>query len=217
MIIIQSTMRYGPEHKARTREAILDAAGALFREEGYRGASIEAIMARAGLTIGGFYAHFSSKEDLFAAVIEHTAQATVSQREEGLDGLQGADWVAGLVRRYLSPGHLDHVAEGCTMPPLLSELARSGTLPRDAFATAFDDFRNRVAAHLATDPEAAARATAIIAAAVGAMSIARAMPDRARAEAILRDARRQALFHLLGIDAESAVPASPPSGVPDDE
>lgn len=164
MIVI---MRYPPERKEQTRQAILAAAGRVFRRLGYAGAGVDAIMAEAGLTAGGFYAHFASKEALFA---EMFAQA-LAQTTLGGAAPSEPDWLATLVQRYLSPGHRDTVEQGCPLPPLLADLSRAG----DAARAAFEEHLRAALARMQEQLAPGTPAAALLALMVGGLTLARAV------------------------------------------
>lgn len=99
--------------KQQTREAILESASRLLRERGPDGASVSEVMGGAGLTVGGFYAHFASKEQLLAETLQRAARARWDPLvEQGL---------LTLIRHYLSRSHRDHPAEGCPLPATVSQ------------------------------------------------------------------------------------------------
>jgi TetR/AcrR family transcriptional repressor of nem operon len=171
-------MRYTREHKARTRERILEHAARLFRRHGYDGVGIDEIMAAADLTRGGFYAHFRSKAELFAAVMamEHgfvrKLRARSGARADALmeEALQ-------VVAGYLAPENRERIGRGCHMAALSVDAARAGARVRRGFR---ENFRN-LAAEFArgmpgADPEDP-RILASIALCVGAVILGRALDD----------------------------------------
>src|SRR5688500_18866737 len=132
-------MRYPPDRKQATRRKILNAALTVFRRKGFEGAGVDAVMAEAGLTAGGFYAHFKSKEALFAeALVDALKNARLIR---GLDdeGVVGPQRIRNIVGKYLSPAHRRFVTRGCPMPPLLGELARQNETARRDFETVLLD------------------------------------------------------------------------------
>src|SRR5688500_18168079 len=118
-------MRYPPGHKEKTRERILDAAATVFRRLGYQWAGVDAVMKEAGLTAGGFYAHFPSKEALFAQTLPYAMGQTRTLVGPDFDQLAGSEWVRAVAERYLSPAHRRLVDKGCPLPALLPEVARA--------------------------------------------------------------------------------------------
>ena len=106
------------DQKEHTHERIVDAAARRFREDGLAGAGVHRIMQDAGLTHGGFYAHFGSKADLIA---EAFSVAAAEGRERLLDPLEDGpadEWLARLVRGYLSRTHRDARDSGCPLPAI---------------------------------------------------------------------------------------------------
>ncbi|HKH49671.1 MAG TPA: TetR/AcrR family transcriptional regulator [Thermoanaerobaculia bacterium] len=188
-------MRYGAEHKQRTRRRIVEAGARRFRESGYRAAGVDQVMKDAGLTAGGFYAHFSSKEALLAETLGLSLEEVRSRLLGGLEELEGVEWLQAVVRRYLSRSHRDQPGAGCPLPTLGSEIAREGEGPR----LALQSYLQQIVAELAPrtpaapglDPEDRVLATAALLA--GALMLARAVPDEALSDRILRAARRLAL------------------------
>ena len=94
--------RYPAERKQETRRRILAASEALMKARGVEAASVEAVMRSAGLTVGGFYAHFPSKEALASETLLHGLARSFGAMEAALDGLAGRDWVRGMIRTYLA-------------------------------------------------------------------------------------------------------------------
>jgi len=190
-------MRYSPDHKQQTRERILDAAGHVFRQQGYAAAGVDTLAKEAGVTSGAFYGHFRSKQDCLAAVIEGALEANAASREGGLDGLSGPDWVAGMLQRYLSEQHWQSITGGCPIPTLISELPRQGPQARQAFARAAAGLIDRMASRLTdgdaneVDPQVRATLWAGLSMAVGGMALARAVEDPALAEEILAAGRER--------------------------
>ena len=181
-------MRYEPGHKERTRAKILEAAGRLFRRQGFHATGVDRVMEEAGLTSGGFYAHFASKEDLLAEVLRRVG-ASEGTRGEGETDRRTPE---AFVDRYLSPAHRDHPESGCSIVPLISEFGRSG----DAIRGPFEAVLARLAARL-VGPAAGSlptdRELAIAALCIGGLGIARSVRDEAFADRVLGACR--ALAH----------------------
>jgi len=175
------------EQAAANREKILEVAGTLFRERGFDGIGVADIMKRAGLTHGGFYGHFASKDDLAAEITER-----VLTREGWLERLTGTanPSVGDVVRNYLSPRHRDDAGRGCLFAALGSDVARQPRSVRRAFT---EGFRLRVDAlrRLLPGRSAAARrqrALATMAGLVGALMLSRAVDDPKLSDDILEAA-----------------------------
>jgi TetR/AcrR family transcriptional repressor of nem operon len=181
------TVRVTREQAAANREKVLAVAGTLFRERGYDGVGVADIMKRAGLTHGGFYGHFASKDDLAA---EMTAR--VLGGEGWLERLTGKrdPAIADVVRNYLSPRHRDDPGHGCLFAALGADVVRQPRSVRHAFT---QGLRKRVdiVRGLLRGRSAAARrqkAIAVMAGLVGALVLARAVDDPKLSDEILEAA-----------------------------
>ncbi len=133
-------MPLSKEHKAQTRERIVRSAGRLFRRAGFEAAGIDAVMADAGLTRGGFYAHFASKEDLFANVVaaDHGLIRMLAARGAATPALWRRQTLK-LLADYLHPDHLEEVALGCSFAALTADAGRGSPAVRAAYGRAFDE------------------------------------------------------------------------------
>jgi TetR/AcrR family transcriptional repressor of nem operon len=176
--------------KARSHEAIVSTAARLLREKGSEGISVDDVMKDAGLTRGGFYAHFADKDALVIAALE---RAFAEQRKTLLDdrsNIGGSELLEAMVGRYLSVAHLEHVGMGCPVPPLAGEIGRSGKAVKAVFRA---NVKGLVAAMKKRIGGSEEDILAICAMAVGAMTLARAVGDDRMANELLGAARR----HLL--------------------
>lgn len=187
-------MPYTAEHKQRTRGRIVEAARRLFKTHGYEGVGIDAIMAEAGLTRGGFYAHFETKEALFAEVVEWLGP-TDDMRERFLAEKDACgDNVEAFIRTYLSPEHRDQPGRGCPLATLSVDISRAGPEARRSYTRALRAAAARFARFF---PRRAARneelAYALLASCIGGMVLARAVEDRESADFILAACRKAAI------------------------
>lgn len=193
-------MRYPPDHKNKTRLRILEAAGRSFRRDGYSATGVDTVMAEAGLTAGAFYGHFESKDDLLQATLENSFENARHLREQNLAGLEGLDWVFGLIDNYLSVGHFENVEVGCPLPALAPELGRGKSQLRRSFERQLTQWAKELegtlsdALQTASGGPVSARELAygVISTLVGAMTLARAMPSTKEAHRVLDGARRTA-------------------------
>lgn len=185
-------MPLSKEHKARTRARIVDSARRLFKTRGYDGVGIDAIMADAGLTRGGFYAHFDSKEALFVEAVGEIVLAAGLRHHETEGTAEPAGWRQHIVDYYLSKEHRDHENGGCPMAALSAYVARTGDDVREVYTDVVRDLAAALGERMPDghpEPDKAAMAT--IAQCVGAMLIARAVNDEAIADRMF-DASRWA-------------------------
>jgi len=179
-------VRVTREQAAANRTRILNVAGTLFRERGFDGIGVADIMARAGLTHGGFYGHFPSKDDLSAETI-----ARVLSEQDWLQQLTGREnpTARDVVRGYLSSRHRDDPGHGCLFAALGSEVAREPRSVRHAFT---EGLRARVEALRRLLPGSAdarrKKALATMAGLVGALTLSRAVDDPRLSDEILEAA-----------------------------
>src|ERR1043165_4636285 len=118
-------MRYDPEHKTQTRDRIVRNAARKLRAEGLRGPGVASVMKASGLTVGGFYKHFRSKDELLAEAIAEAFLESGDKIYSALKNLRREDRWKELVRVYLSPEHCDHPDSGCPVAALAPEMART--------------------------------------------------------------------------------------------
>ncbi len=183
-------MRYPADHKERTHARIVETASRLFKQGGYGGVGVDSVMKAAGLTPGGFYAHFPSKEVLLAETLPLALGRMRHWLLRGLEGERGLSWLRQVVRRYLSRTHRDAVAEGCPMPALTPDVARAGAVAQETFETHLRDIVEEFAARMpSTFGSPRDRALATIALLVGGVMLARAVKDRKLSGQILRACR----------------------------
>jgi TetR/AcrR family transcriptional regulator, transcriptional repressor for nem operon len=186
-------MRYPRDHKADTRKRILSAAARLFRERGYDGVGVDAIMNEVGLTAGGFYAHFDSKETLFAEAIETALAEGRSARAQQSSALAGMDPLQALIKSYLSRTHRDQIATGCPLPSLTPDVARSGEATRESYEQQFLRYLIAIESMLPEDAEHKREtALGIAAQCIGGLMIARAVKDEKLSDQILKASRQAA-------------------------
>ncbi|MEO6027804.1 MAG: TetR/AcrR family transcriptional regulator [Candidatus Binatia bacterium] len=183
-------MRYSESHKQRTRLRVLGEAAAAIRTKGAERVSVAEVMAAAGLTHGGFYAHFDSKDDLVAQAITHMFDVAHSQFLSLTEGREPAAAIASYLDFYLGASHRLERASGCPVATLSGDLPNLSDRARDRFT----DGTERWVAALAKlakklgakDAEAVAWSAA--AEMAGALALSRTISDE-RAAAILRNSR----------------------------
>jgi len=181
--------RVSREAAAAHRAAIVRAAGRLFRARGFERVGVAEITREAGLTHGGFYGHFASKEALAAEALT----AAFAESRARLDEGTLEHWVKG----YLSRSHRDHPESGCPIPSLAADVTHGCQAVRGAFAAGLEMLTDAVAERLAdlAEGDRGARATALVALMVGGMGLARPLAaiDRAGSDGLLLALRAQAL------------------------
>jgi TetR/AcrR family transcriptional repressor of nem operon len=189
----ETVMRYDTEHKQKTRELVLQAAARAIRSDGPDRVGVAGVMAEAGLTHGGFYAHFKSKDELVAAAIGQMFEQARARLEHETADRDPAERLAAYVDFYLSKKHRDARGFGCPMAALASDVPRLSGPAREQFALGVQHSTAGLAGQLAllghAEPEAGARS--MIAELIGALSLARIEQDAKRSDAILAASRAQ--------------------------
>lgn len=167
-------MRYSKEHKAETHARIVKKASVRLRERGAHGIGVADLMKEAGLTHGGFYAHFDSREALVVEAFDYAMDRSIARRRQQVAELAPEERLANLVNTYLSPQHRDNPGHGCAMPALGAEIARESPRTRRAFAAKLDDMIAMMAEQFPDDPEMARKqAIAALATMMGSIVMAR--------------------------------------------
>ena len=191
-------MPYSSEHKAQTRERIVHAARRLFNRHGFEQVSIERIMLDAGLTRGGFYHHFASKDELYAeAVASFTSCNPFRPDVRNSPPPAPAQLARMLLDVYLCDEVFDNADYHCPLYALPGDVARAGLSPQKAYTQLIRNLTAVYAAALAGEPDGEQRAQAIVALCVGGMVLARTTDDAGMRRSLREAARRQALV-LLG-------------------
>ena len=193
-------MRYDSDYKAKTHERILGEAAKTLRTQGAQGIGVASVMASAGLTHGAFYAHFDSKD----ALIDETIHEMIGQARGRFDKVAGDlgpnDSLRAYIEFYLSPRHRDNTQSSCPLPWIAAEVPRLGSVSRKRYGEAVAGLTEIVATRLRAlehgDPDTAA--SSVVAELIGALSLARAVEDRAQSALILSRSR-QSLVDRLGL------------------
>jgi AcrR family transcriptional regulator len=197
MIVISfedEAMPYSPKHKRDTREKILESARRLFNRKGYFGVSIEEIMSDAGLTHGGFYRHFSDKDELYAAAVRQflckkKPAAWQKPREPNAVTKSHAQRI---VDAYFSQQHFDDHDGCCPLLGTASDVERRGEIVKAAYQEVVEQLVKVFEDHLKA-PRPHDRALALVALCVGGMVLARNVCDSDLADNFRRSARAEVL------------------------
>jgi TetR/AcrR family transcriptional regulator, transcriptional repressor for nem operon len=184
-------MRYRPEHKAEVHRKIVKDASRRVRAEGLNGAGVAAVMRDTGLTHGGFYKHFGSKDELILESLREAFRAIVDKLAHAARQSHPRTAWKTIVNTYLSLEYCDHVDRGCPLPALAPELARVNRRMREQIFAELVNYKNRMVPFMpgrrADDKERAF--FSIFSTMIGAVEIARLLPDRAAQEKVLASAR----------------------------
>lgn len=193
-------MRYGPEHKQQTREKLLSVAGRILKRDGVEGLAIAEVMSEAGLTHGGFYAHFPSRDVLIAEALDATLSEMRGLVRANIEGKPPAQALSDYIDFYVSERHRDRPMDGCIFTALGSEAMRLPVPARDTFARGHALLAGTLARLI--DPsfvkDREALALSLVAEMIGAVILSRATPDRALSTRLLA-ASRHALKARAGV------------------
>jgi TetR/AcrR family transcriptional regulator, transcriptional repressor for nem operon len=181
------------ERKERSHETILESAARLVRERGISGASVGDVMKGAGMTVGGFYAHFASKEDLVDEALRRTAGELLARLFARIEEKPAADRAEVIVKRYLSAAHRDEQTMGCPLPAVVGEIGTTAGQHGKVLAELVETLSGRMAEHLPkgkTTASVRALAIGLVALMVGGLTLSRALRGTELSDEVLRACRQ---------------------------
>ncbi len=200
-------MRYSQTHKDETHARLVQIAGQALRKSGPEKLSVAEVMKKAGLTHGGFYAHFKSKDALLAEALEAVFAQSGVRMAKQIEGLPPRHALATFIDSYMSRQHRDNPAQGCPITALNSDLPRQSKAVRAVFDAGTKRLIARVA-HLISETgfegDAEALAPSIVSAMAGAVAVSRAVSDKNLSDEMLETARTGIKAHLGVTDADLA-------------
>jgi len=202
-------MRYSDTHKEETRKKVLVAAARQLRARGPAGISVAEVMAEAGLTHGGFYAHFSSKDAQVGAAITHAFEDRRARLRKAAESQTDAEYLTSFVDMYVSAAHRDRPERGCPITTLSNDLPRQGEPARAAFEDGVLHLIKAIASRLTVGaPEDRdALAGSLVAEMAGAVTLARAVSDPDFSNDLL-DQTRRAVKARMGLPSPDQGPIS---------
>ncbi len=179
------------EGKGKSRQRILESAGCQLKEKGIAGTSVAGVMDGAGMTVGGFYAHFPSKQALVIEALRSSFREAAELLQTGLEDRRGAEWIEAVAHRYLSRAHRDAPVHGCPLPATAGEIAHADQPVRDALAVEIDSFVSELEPKLGEAGVASPRGEALasLSLMVGGMTLARALNGTPLSDEVLRACR----------------------------
>ena len=188
-------MRYSKDHKAETHERIVKNASVRLREGGAASLGVAELMKDAGLTHGGFYAHFASRDALISEAFAHAMQQATGRWRKRAEQAPEGKRLAAIVNGYLSTEHRDDAGNGCALPSLGVEASRANPKIRKAFTNKLEEMVEVIAEQFHDLPPKAARreAIAVVSTMMGAMILARTAGTGEFSDEILSAGRYAAL------------------------
>ncbi len=200
-------MRYSRQHKLETHERIVKTAAVKLRERGAHGVGVADLMKHAGLTHGGFYAHFASREALVIEAFDYAMDRSTARWRRTAQELAPEQRFAAIIDAYLTSAHRDDPGHGCAVPALAAEIAREGIKTRKAFSVKLEQMVGMLAEQIPGRSRKAARqqAMATLSMMVGAMILSRASGAGELSDDLLA-AGRDALLNRQSAATPSARP-----------
>jgi len=188
-------MRYSKEHKQETHARIVRKASVRLREKGAHGIGVADLMKEAGLTHGGFYAHFDSREALVIEAFAYAMDRSMEHWRKAAENTSPEKRLAMIVDTYLTTVHRDDPGHGCAVPTLGAEIAREGPKARKAFAAKLDQMIDMIADQIPGLPRKSARkrATATLATMMGTLVLSRIVGNGEFSDDVLAAGREAAL------------------------
>jgi TetR/AcrR family transcriptional repressor of nem operon len=188
-------MRYSREHKQETHDRIVRKASVRLREKGAHGVGVADLMKEAGLTHGGFYAHFDSRDALVVEAFSYAMDRSMEHWRKSAERIPPDKRLAMIVDTYLSPLHRDDPGHGCAVPTLGAEIARESPKTRKAFAAKLEQMIDMIAEQIPDSSSKTARkqAAAMLATMMGTLVLSRIAGSGEFSDEILVAGREAAL------------------------
>jgi TetR/AcrR family transcriptional repressor of nem operon len=196
-------MRYSKEHKQETHARIVKKAATRLRERGAHGIGVADLMKDAGLTHGGFYAHFDSREALVIEAFSYAMDRAIERWRKVAADTPPEKRLSTIIDGYLSAAHRDDPGQGCAIPALGAEIARESLKTRKAFALKLDQMIDMIADQIPDAPRKAARkqAMATLATMMGTIVMSRISGSGEMSDEILSAGREAALGRVVSAKA----------------
>ena len=204
-------MRYSKEHKLETHARIVKKASVRLREKGAHGIGVADLMKDAGLTHGGFYAHFDSREALVVEAFGYAMDRSMERWRHLAGQAAPQDRLAAIVEAYLSPQHRDNPGHGCAVPALGAEIARESPKTRKSFAAKLDQMITMMAEQFTAEAGKSARqqAMAAMATMMGTLVMARVAGSGELSEELLSAGRDAVLARIPAVKKPAARASKP--------
>ena len=185
-------MRYVEDHRRQTHDRIVENASYGLRQKGAEGLSVVDLMKLAGLTHGGFYNHFESRAALVSEAIAFAMDQTTDRWKKLANGKTSRERFEALIADYLSLRHRDNPKQGCALPTLAVDVARSNPSAQQALASKLEKMIDALVGLLPDEPQARQIATGAIATMVGSIVLSRAVGAGKLSDRILDAGRKTA-------------------------
>jgi hypothetical protein len=178
-------MRYQSGYKAEKRKQLLEISGQLAKKNGFAVTGIDGFMKAAGVTSGAFYSHFSSKQDLFKALVENELKDSIEKWENNPYD-QAEQWLEFELNRYLTVSHVEHAEYGCILPALATEISRSDREIKQLYQKELQRGHALFSKHLGSEE----KAWSVLCQLVGAILMARSIAEESIKLIILESSKK---------------------------
>jgi TetR/AcrR family transcriptional regulator, transcriptional repressor for nem operon len=204
------TMRYSREHKQETHARIVRKASIRLREKGAHGIGVADLMKEAGLTHGGFYAHFDSRDALVVEAFAYAMDRSLEHWRKLTGEIAPEKRLAMIIDTYLTPTHRDDPGHGCAITSLGAEIARESPKTRRAFALKMEQLIDLIADQIQEMPRKAARkqATSLLATMMGTLVLSRIAGSGELSDEVLQAGKEAALARALALKAAAPKPVA---------
>jgi TetR/AcrR family transcriptional regulator, transcriptional repressor for nem operon len=204
------TMRYSREHKKETHARIVRKASIRLREKGAHGIGVADLMKEAGLTHGGFYAHFDSRDALVVEAFAYAMDRSLEHWRKLTGEIAPEKRLAMIIDTYLTPTHRDDPGHGCAITSLGAEIARESPKTRRAFALKMEQLIDLIADQIQEMPRKAARkqATSLLATMMGTLVLSRIAGSGELSDEVLQAGKEAALARALALKAAAPKPVA---------
>lgn len=179
--------------KEISKERILNVSSRLFKKQGFAVTGVDQLMHEAGMTAGGFYAHFESKMDLFEQSLDHMFQQSRQLLLKDLEQLEGEKKIEAILQRYCSQGHRDFPEKGCVLPALASEIHRGTEKSAEIVANYIQKWASALQVNLSDEFDSEKKmeiALQIISRSVGAILLSRMVAGTELSDQLLKSAQK---------------------------
>jgi len=209
-------MRYSKEHKQETHARIVRKASVRLREKGAHGIGVADLMKEAGLTHGGFYAHFDSREALVIEAFAYAMDRSMEHWRKAAADMPAEKRLSTIIDSYLTTIHRDDPGRGCAVPSLGAEIARESPKTRKAFAGKLEEMIDMIADQIGDVPRKTARkqAAATLATMMGTLVLSRIAGNGEFSEEILAAGREAALARATSAKSAARKPVSRKAATP---
>ncbi len=200
-------MRYSETHKSETHDRLLKSAGRMLRAKGPDGFAVAELMKEAGLTHGGFYAHFKSKDALMAEALAAVFARAKDRYRRAVEGLPPRHALATYIDVYVSPSHRDNAGNGCPITALSSDMPRQSKKLRAVFDAGVKSLVDSLAGRIAAagiEGDSETLSASVLSAMAGAVAVSRAVSDKNLSDEMLEAARASIKARLGVSDVQSS-------------